>query len=85
MAELQGADRDGRRTRSRPAQRQGDFETASRLQYGTLLELRRELEQREAAVAERQADGEMLLKEEVDADDIAEVVSKWTRHPGRRS
>jgi ATP-dependent Clp protease ATP-binding subunit ClpB len=63
------------------AQRRGDFETASRLQYGTLLELRRELEQREAAVAERQASGAMLLKEEVDANDIAEVVSKWTHIP----
>jgi ATP-dependent Clp protease ATP-binding subunit ClpB len=63
------------------AQRMGDFETASRLQYGTLLELRRRAEQLEAEVANRQASGDMLLKEEVGADDIAEVVAKWTGVP----
>jgi ATP-dependent Clp protease ATP-binding subunit ClpB len=63
------------------AQRSGDFEAASRLQYGTLIELRRQQEQLEAEVERRQAAGEMLLKEEVDADDIAQVVSKWTGVP----
>ncbi|MEO8083794.1 MAG: ATP-dependent chaperone ClpB [Ardenticatenales bacterium] len=63
------------------AQRRGDFETASRLQYGTLVELRREQEQIEADIAQRQQSGQLLLKEEVDADEIAEVVSKWTGVP----
>ncbi|MCE7937371.1 ATP-dependent chaperone ClpB [bacterium] len=63
------------------AQRRGDFETASRLQYGTLLELRRKVEQLEADAAARQAEGRMLLKEEVGPDEIAEVVSKWTGIP----
>jgi ATP-dependent Clp protease ATP-binding subunit ClpB len=63
------------------AQRRSDFETASRLQYGTLLELRRKIEQLEAAVAARQASGQMLLKEEVGPDEIAAVVSKWTGVP----
>ena len=66
------------------AQRRGDLETASRLQYGTLLELRRQLEQREAAVVDLQQRGEMLLKEEVDADEIAEVVHRWTGVPVSR-
>ena len=63
------------------AQRRGDFETASRLQYGQALQLKRALEQLEADVDARQASGEMLLKEEVDADEIAEVVSRWTGVP----
>ncbi len=63
------------------AQRSGDFETASRLQYGTLLELRRKAEQLEAEVAQRQASGEMILREEVGPEDIAEVVSRWTGIP----
>jgi len=63
------------------AQRRGDFEAASRLQYGTLVELRREQEQIEADIAARQQSGQLLLKEEVDADEIAEVVSKWTGVP----
>ena len=63
------------------AQRTNDFETASRLQYGTLLELRRQQEQLEADAAARQASGEMLLQEEVTADQIAETVSRWTGIP----
>ncbi len=66
------------------AQARGDFERASRLQYGTLLGLRREAEQLEAEVADRQRGGDMLLKEEVDADDVAEVVSRWTGVPVSR-
>ena len=63
------------------AQREHDYERASRLQYGTLLQLRRDLEQLESDVANRQAQGDMILKEEVAANDIAEVVSKWTGVP----
>ncbi len=63
------------------AQRQHDYERASRLQYGTLLQLRRDLDQLESEVANRQAEGDMILKEEVGANDIAEVISKWTGVP----
>ncbi|MDQ4078541.1 MAG: ATP-dependent chaperone ClpB [Chloroflexota bacterium] len=63
------------------AQRRGDYETASRLQYGTLLELRRRQEQLEAEVADRQAHGQMLLREEVGAEEVAEIVSRWTGVP----
>jgi ATP-dependent Clp protease ATP-binding subunit ClpB len=63
------------------AQRNNDFENASRLQYGTLLELRRELEQLESDIAARTAEGRMILREEVTADDVAAVVSKWTGIP----
>jgi ATP-dependent Clp protease ATP-binding subunit ClpB len=63
------------------AQRNNDFETASRLQYGTLLELKRELEQLESDIAARTAEGRMILREEVTADDVAAVVSKWTGVP----
>jgi ATP-dependent Clp protease ATP-binding subunit ClpB len=63
------------------AHRRNDFEAASRLQYGTMLDLRRRQEQLEAEVASRQERGDMLLKEEVDANDVAEVVSRWTGVP----
>ncbi len=63
------------------AQRRNDYESASRLQYGTLLELRRRQEQLEAEVATRHAEGDMLLKEEVGADEIAGIVSRWTGVP----
>ncbi|MGH8962305.1 MAG: ATP-dependent chaperone ClpB [Jatrophihabitantaceae bacterium] len=62
------------------AQRDGDLETASRLQYGELPALERELES--AADAEPATD--VLVKEEVTADDIAEVVQAWTGIPAGR-
>ena len=65
------------------AQRGGDYAQASELQYGRLPELERQLAAEEA----RLHDGDQqtrMLKEEVDEDDIAEVVSKWTQVPVSR-
>jgi ATP-dependent Clp protease ATP-binding subunit ClpB len=64
------------------AQRDGDLETASRLQYGELPALERELEQ--ASAAEPSAATDVLVKEEVAADDVAEVVQAWTGIPAGR-
>ncbi len=64
------------------AQRQQDWERAARLQYSELSRLEEELRQAE----EKQEDqaGNVLLKQEVDAEDIAEVVGKWTGIPVSR-
>ena len=64
------------------AQREGDYGKASELQYGRLPELERQIA---AAPAEGQ-DGARprMLKEQVDEDDIAEVVSRWTHIPVSR-
>ncbi len=62
------------------AQRETDFETAAKLRYGTLPELQQKLKESEAALAALQGEGR-LLKEEVDADDIAEIVAAWTGIP----
>jgi ATP-dependent Clp protease ATP-binding subunit ClpB len=62
------------------AQRDGDLETASRLQYGELPGLEKELA--DAAAAEPAQD--VLVKEEVTADDIADVVAAWTGIPAGR-
>ena len=66
------------------AERQADLEAAARLRYGVLPELEKQLSEREAAVRAQQADGTSMLREEVDADGIAEVVSKWTGVPVSR-
>ncbi len=66
------------------AERRADLEAAARLRYGTLLELDKQLSEREAAMKTQQADGGTMLREEVDADGIAEVVSKWTGIPVSR-
>ena len=62
------------------AERQADLEAAARLRYGTLRELEQQLQEQEAKLKEL-AQGQRLLKEEVDAEDIAEVVAKWTGIP----
>ncbi len=63
------------------AQRDGDLETASRLQYGELPAVERELAEANAVAA---PDEDVLVKEEVTADDIAEVVQAWTGIPAGR-
>jgi ATP-dependent Clp protease ATP-binding subunit ClpB len=61
-------------------ERETDLEAAARLRYGRIPELEQELDAASAALAELQADRRML-KEEVDAEDVAEVVSRWTGIP----
>ncbi|HJX37433.1 MAG TPA: ATP-dependent chaperone ClpB [Anaerolineae bacterium] len=62
------------------AERRADLEQAARLRYGRLTELEGQLKESETRLRELQAD-QRMLKEEVDAEDIAEVVSKWTSIP----
>ncbi len=65
------------------AQRETDYETAAKLRYGTLPELQDRLRGQEAALAALQGPGSML-KEEVTADEIAQIVSAWTGVPVTR-
>jgi len=65
------------------AQRAQDYNRAAQLQYGTLVELEKQLHEGEARLREHQKDG-ALLKEEVDEEDVAEVVGKWTGIPVSR-
>ncbi|HNR96072.1 MAG TPA: ATP-dependent chaperone ClpB [Anaerolineae bacterium] len=62
------------------AQRHGDLERASKLQYGDLRTLESELRAGEEKLGSLQK-GKAMLKEEVDAEDVAEIVSKWTGIP----
>jgi ATP-dependent Clp protease ATP-binding subunit ClpB len=65
------------------AQRSGDYAKASELQYGRLPELERMIREQETRLAELQK-SQRMLKEEVDEEDIAEVVAKWTNIPVSR-
>ncbi|HSK10393.1 MAG TPA: ATP-dependent chaperone ClpB, partial [Vicinamibacterales bacterium] len=65
------------------AQRMGDYGKASELQYGRLPDVERRIQAAEARLAALQRD-QRMLKEEVDEEDIAEVVSKWTGIPVSR-
>ncbi|RKY65972.1 MAG: ATP-dependent chaperone ClpB [Candidatus Latescibacterota bacterium] len=68
------------RVEEQEAIRRGDYERAARLRYGEAVELQKELSRREEELAEVQKDFKMI-KEEVDEEDVAEVVSKWTGIP----
>ncbi len=65
------------------AERIGDLARAAELTYGSLLNLQKELEAENQKLAAKQEQGAML-KEEVDAEDVAEVVSKWSGIPVTR-
>ena len=71
---------DQTRTEIEKAERQYDLNRAAELKYGKLTELERKLKAEEARLAEKQS-GKRMLKEEVDEEDIAEVVSRWTGVP----
>ncbi|MBO0684952.1 MAG: ATP-dependent chaperone ClpB [Candidatus Dormibacteraeota bacterium] len=66
------------------AERAADFEAAARLRYGQSVELQKQLDQANGELNQLQGSGGALLKEEVDEDDIAAVVSKWTGIPVSR-
>jgi ATP-dependent Clp protease ATP-binding subunit ClpB len=62
------------------AERQYDLNRAAELKYGRLAELERQLAAEQARLEQKQS-GSKLLKEEVDEEDIADVVSRWTGVP----
>jgi len=65
------------------AERAADYERAARLRYGEAVAVERELNDANQRLNELQAQG-ALLKEEVDEEDVAEIVAKWTGIPVSR-
>ena len=65
------------------AERRSDLGEAARLRYGTMRELEKQLGEGEARIKELQKD-QRMLKEEVEAEDVAEIVGKWTGIPVSR-
>jgi ATP-dependent Clp protease ATP-binding subunit ClpB len=66
------------------AERAADYARAAELRYGKTAELQKQLEAGEERLRELRSTGSVLLKEEVDADDIADVVARWTGIPVSR-
>jgi len=65
------------------AERAADYARAAELKYGRQIELTKKLHEQDAALAQRDG-AQRLLKEEVDADDIARIVAAWTGIPVTR-
>ena len=76
-------DLEAQRTLVERFEREGDLTRAAEIRFGQLPELERRVEEASARLAELQATRKML-KEEVDAEDVAEVVAKWTGVPVSR-
>jgi ATP-dependent Clp protease ATP-binding subunit ClpB len=62
------------------AERNGDLATAARLRYGDIMALEKDLDDKNRRLLDLQKN-QRMLKEEVDEEDIADVVSKWTNIP----
>ena len=63
------------------AERAGDYEKVAKIRYGSIKEETAKLENLNTQIVEMQERGEVMVKEEVDSEDIAEVVSRWTGIP----
>ena len=75
-------DLDNLKSESEKAERQGDYETVAKLRYGSIKEKEAELAELNSKLSAASGDAaDPLLKEKVDEDLIAEVVSKWTNIP----
>lgn len=75
------AEMEATRVKIEQAERATDLQKAAELKYGVLNDLEKQLKAEEVAMERAQQKENRLLKEEVDEDDIAEIVSKWTGIP----
>ena len=66
------------------AERAGDYGRVAEIRYGKIVEAERQIEALQEQLRLTTASGEAMIKEEVDSQDIAEVVSRWTGIPVQR-
>ena len=62
-------------------ERSGDYGKVAEIRYGSIARIEKEIEENKRKIEEKQSSGELLMKEEIDAEDIADIVSKWTGIP----
>ncbi|MCB9040732.1 MAG: ATP-dependent chaperone ClpB [Lewinellaceae bacterium] len=66
------------------AEREGNYTEAAEIRYGRAPEVQKQLDNYQKQLQEMQSESKLLVKEEVDAEDIAEIVSRWTGIPVTR-
>ncbi len=69
------------RVQAEEFERQGDYGKVAEIRYGKIVAIERELEENRKKIEEKKASGNLIMKEEIDAEDIADIVSKWTGIP----
>ncbi|MFT5999949.1 MAG: ATP-dependent Clp protease ATP-binding subunit ClpB [Neolewinella sp.] len=72
------------KTDAKQSERSGDFSRVAEIRYGLIPEVEQELADFNERLTVMQTDNKMLVKEEVDAEDIAEIVARWTGIPVTR-
>ena len=77
-------DIDNARVQLERAERASNLEEAARLRYGVLPELEKSLRTSESTIEDMRQNGALMLKEEVDADEVTAIVSRWTGIPVAR-
>jgi ATP-dependent Clp protease ATP-binding subunit ClpA len=69
------------RVQAEDYERNGDYGKVAEIRYGKIAQLERDLEENSRKIEARQASGDLIMKEEIDAGDIADIVSRWTGIP----
>ncbi len=69
------------RVQAEEFERQGDYGKVAEIRYGKIVAIERELEGNRLKMEEKKSSGTLIMKEEIDAEDIADIVSKWTGIP----
>ncbi|NTW10986.1 MAG: AAA domain-containing protein [Chlorobiaceae bacterium] len=69
------------RVQAEEYERQGDYGKVAEIRYGKTVQIERELEDNRRKIEEKKTAGDLIMKEEIDAEDIADIVSKWTGIP----
>ncbi len=72
---------DSLKVQAEQLQRQGELNRVAEILYGEVPKLQQELEDAQKKLEEQEAEGTSMLKEEVDAEDIAAIIAKWTGIP----
>ncbi|MBC8524094.1 MAG: AAA family ATPase [Chlorobium phaeobacteroides] len=62
-------------------ERSGDYGKVAEIRYSSIADIEKQIEENKLKIEEKQASGELIMKEEIDAGDIADIVSKWTGIP----
>ena len=69
------------RVQAEEFERQGDYGKVAEIRYGKTVAIERALEENRLKIEEKKSSGNLIMKEEIDAEDIADIVSKWTGIP----
>uniref|UniRef100_Q3AP54 ATPase n=1 Tax=Chlorobium chlorochromatii (strain CaD3) TaxID=340177 RepID=Q3AP54_CHLCH len=69
------------RVQAEEFERQGDYGKVAEIRYGKIAQIERDLAENRKKIEEKKLGGNLIMKEEIDAEDIADIVSRWTGIP----